>query len=136
MLLIFDANYPRSFVDAFKLLETSNKNSPVHVDIIFSDDFMGKQGADDEEIIVKADNLQAVIITHDSDFKRIKHYKTLLVKHRVGYVYFKTAKRQTYWDIVKAFVNKWEEIKKQAEESNHPFALEISKHGHLQKLDF
>ena len=46
----------------------------------------------DEEIIAKATNQNAVIITHDSDFKRIKHYKPLLIEHNVGYIYFKVPK--------------------------------------------
>ena len=137
MLFIFDANFPHDFVKGFSILEKANRRSPISVDVVFVDEFMEKQGSSDEEIIEKASAQNAVIITFDSDFKRIKHYKPLLIKHRVGFVYFKTPKGNlVYWDIVKSFVNKWEEIKTEISNSTHPFAFEINKQGHLVRLPF
>lgn len=137
MLFIFDENFPHDFVTGFSILEKANRRSTIQVDIIFSGEFMGKLGSTDEEIIQKASKLDAVIITHDSDFKRIKHYKPLLIEHNVGYVYFKVPKgKYQYWDIVKAFINKWEDIKTEISASSHPFAFEISKQGQLSKLSF
>lgn len=146
MLFIFDENYPPAFVEGFKILETANKKSPFSVQVVFSVDFMGGVRFDkngrrvsipDEEIIVKADQKNAVIITHDSDFKRIKHYKALLVKHKVGYIYFKVPSgKYTYWEIVKAFIIKWEEIKEQISKASHPFAFEIDKNGRLKTNSF
>lgn len=137
MLFIFDANFPHEFVKGFSILEKANRRSPISVDVIFADDFMGKQGSTDEEIIAKASSQNAIIITFDSDFKRIKHYKPLLEIHKVGYVYFKTPKGNLlYWDIVKAFINKWEDIKTEISNSSPPFSFEINKQGHLTKLQF
>lgn len=137
MLFIFDENYPPGFVEAFRILEKANKRSNAPVDVIFSNDFMGCGGSTDIEIIEKASLKEAVIITHDSDFKRIKHYKPLLIQHKVGFIYFKSPKgKHHFWDIVKAFINKWEEIKIKIAESEHPFAFEINKTGHLNKLPF
>lgn len=137
MLFIFDANFPHDFVKGFSILEKANRKSSFQVDVIFSDDFMNRVGATDEEIIEKASSKNAVIITHDSDFKRIKHYKPLLSHHKVGFIYFKVPSgKYHYWDIVKAFVNKWEEIKEEISKSEHPFAFEINKQGHLTNLQF
>jgi hypothetical protein len=145
MLFIFDENFPHQFVKGFSILEKADSRSEFKSDIVFSVDFMGGHDIDntgekipieDEEIIVKASQQNAVIITHDSDFKRIKHYKPLLIQHQVGYIYFRTPKKYVYWDYVKAFVNKWEEIKAEISKSTHPFAFEISKQGHLQRLEF
>jgi len=137
MLFIFDENFPSEFVKGFSVLEKANKRSPIKVDVIFSTDFMGKIGALDQEIIAKASLQDAIIITHDSDFKKVKHYKPLLIEHKVGYVYFRVPNgKYQYWDIVKAFVNKWEEIKVEISKSTHPFAFEINKQGHLTKLQF
>lgn len=112
MLFIFDENFPPDFVNGFSILEKANKRASIQVDVIFVVNFMGSRGATDEEIITKAALQDAVIVTHDSDFKKIKHYKPLLAQHKVGYIYFKTPKgKHHYWDIVKAFVNKWEELK-------------------------
>jgi hypothetical protein len=137
MLFIFDENFPREFVSGFSILEKANKRSPITVEVVFAIDFTGKTGADDEEIIKLASNKEAVIITHDGDFKRIKHYKPLLIEHKVGYVYFKVPSgKYQYWDIVKAFVNKWEELKEGISQSEIPFAFEVNKLGQLNPLNF
>jgi len=137
MLFIFDANFPHDFVKGFSIIENANRKSQIKANIVFVDEFMGMSGSTDEEIIEKATLQNAVIITHDSDFKRIKHYKALLTHHKVGYVYFKVPNgKYHYWDIVKSFVNKWEEIKEAITNSEHPFAFEINKQGHLNKLPF
>jgi predicted nuclease of predicted toxin-antitoxin system len=86
MLFIFDENFPPEFVRGFSIIEKANKRSPFSVDIVFSPDIMGKQGSSDEEIIAKAAKKNAVIVTQDTDFKRIKHYKSLLIQNNVGYV--------------------------------------------------
>jgi hypothetical protein len=137
MLFIFDENFPPDFVKGFAIIEQANHRSSISVDVIFSIDFMGYVGATDIEIIEKASKMDAVIVTHDSDFKKIKHYKPLLIEHNVGYIYFKVPKGgYHYWDIVKAFVNKWEDLKLQISNSNSPFAFEINKLGQLVKLSF
>ncbi|HEX8039458.1 MAG TPA: hypothetical protein VF490_09905, partial [Chryseosolibacter sp.] len=87
-------------------------------------------------IIIRAAQQQAVIVTHDSDFKRIKLLKTLLVQHQVGYIYFRTPKKYIYWDYVKKFVNHWEEIKEAVSNATHPFAFEIGKVGGISPLEF
>jgi predicted nuclease of predicted toxin-antitoxin system len=137
MLFIFDENFPPEFVRGFSIIEKANKRSSFSVDIVFSPDIMGKQGSSDEEIITKAAKKNAVIVTQDTDFKRIKHYKSLLIQNNVGYVYFKVpGAKNHYWDIVKAFVVKWEELKEAIFRSTHPFAFEINKHGAINKLSF
>lgn len=137
MLFVFDENFPADLVRGLSILENANRRSKIKVDIISTTDLMGNTGFPDEEIIEKASKKDAVIITHDSDFKRIKHYRSLLVEHNVGYVYFKVPKgKYQYWDIVKAFINQWEELKEAVSNSDHPFAFEVSKQGQLTKLSF
>lgn len=137
MLFIFDENFPPDFVKGFSIIQKANKKSAIKAEIVTTVEFIGKQGASDETLIAMAAEKNAVIVTHDSDFKRIKHYKPLLIKHKVGFIYFKVKKGgYHYWDIVKAFVNKWEDITAEIDQSNHPFAFEISKNGQLAKLPF
>ncbi len=92
MLFIFDENFPPDFVKGFSILEKANTRSSIPIDVIFAIDYMGKRGASDQEIIKKATKQDAVIITHDSDLKKIKSYKPLLIEHSVGYVYFRVPK--------------------------------------------
>lgn len=137
MLFIFDENFPPDFVKGFSILEKANKLSTTTIEVISVIDYMGKRGSTDQEIIKKATKQDAVIVTHDSDFRRIKSYKPLLIEHSVGYVYFRVPKgKYAYWDIVKAFINKWEELKSLIVDSPHPFAFEVHKDGRIQKLSF
>ena len=137
MLFIFDENFSVDFVNGFSIIERANKRSKIKSDIVFSGDFMGTLGSMDEDIIKKASKMDAVIVTHDSDFKRIKHYRALLVQHSVGYIYFRVPRgKYEYWDIVKAFVNKWEDLKISISAAKSPFAFEISKQGQITELSF
>lgn len=132
MLFIFDENFPPALAAGFSILESANKRTPFPVTVMHAIDFMDRDGALDEEIIAAADQKNAVIITQDSDFKRIKHYKPLLIQHKVGYVYFKVPSgKYTYWEIVTAFISKWEDLKMKISTLNHPFAIEINKQGHI-----
>lgn len=54
MVLIFDENFPPDFVEGFSILEKANKRSGISVDIVFSIDFMGRNGFSDEELIAMA----------------------------------------------------------------------------------
>lgn len=137
MLFIFDENYPKGFVEGFAIIEKSDNKNPLKSQVVFSCDFMGGvQGSSDEDIIIKASQQNAVIVTQDGDFKKIKHYKPLLIQHKVGFIYFRQTSRNSYWDMVKTFINKWEDIKKEISQSTHPFAFEINKQGQLHKLTF
>jgi predicted nuclease of predicted toxin-antitoxin system len=138
MLFIFDENFPPEFVRGFSIIEKADKRRKVQADIVTSSDFTGKTGFSDESLIEMANGKNAVIVTHDSDFKRIKHYKPLLIKHKVGYIYFsvKSEGDYHYWDIVTSFVNKWQDITSSVLKSKHPFAFEINKKGHLVSRPF
>jgi hypothetical protein len=137
MQFIFDENYPVPLCKGIALLEQANHRSPIKVEVLHAIDFMGGKGATDEEIIIKASHSNAVIITHDGDFRRIKHYQPLLKHHRVSYLYFRTPKGgYHYWDMVKSFVNKWEDLKKKMKSDSFPFAYEISKTGEIKNCPF
>lgn len=137
MLFLFDENFPPKFVEGFSILVAGDRKQKITSIIQTSSEFMNRLGASDEEIIRAATQRNAIIVTHDGDFKRIKHYKPLLVQHRVGFICFRVPKgTYRYWDIVKAFVNKWEEIVSLCSDSSHPFALEVTKQGQINKLGF
>ncbi len=137
MIFIFDENYPISLTQGLTLLESANKHSPIPVNVIDAISFMGRKGASDIDIITQAANKNAIIITHDSDFRRIKHYKPFLLQHKVGYIYFKTPKGgYHYWDIVKSFISKWEELKDKISKDTHPFTYEVSKTGAINRCYF
>lgn len=138
MIFVFDENYPIEFVHGLATLERANKRSKIKAEIFYSPEADGcGYNASDEDIIEAFAHREAVIVTHDLDFKKAKHYKPLLRDYEVGYVIFRVPKGgYYYWDIVKAFINKWEELKEKISQSEHPFAWEVNKHGHLTQLRF
>jgi hypothetical protein len=139
MLFIFDENFPRGFVEGFAKIEKSDKRNPILSTVVYSCDFMESapgESVRDEAIIEKAAQSDAVIVTMDSDFKKVKHYKPLLAEHRVGYIFFRQTGSNHYWDIVKAFINSWADLKLKISNSTHPFAFEVNKKGQIVNLPF
>lgn len=92
------------------------------------------EGATDEEIIEAAGKNEGIIITMDKDFRHMKHYFQLYKAHKTGVIIFRSSKL-SYWDIVKSFINRWEELKESAINETIPFAFQINTKG-IQKLDF
>ena len=84
MLFIFDENFPPEFVKGFSILETANKRSNIQVDVVFSVDFMNlpeRRSVTDEEIIEKASQKNAVIITHDIPCARITADRVMIMSN-------------------------------------------------------
>ena len=135
MLFIFDENYSNRFAQGLKLIEQGNLKSSIPVDITHIK-LLSLEGAADEDIIEAAGKKNGIIITMDKDFKHIKHYYQLYKQHNVGVVIFKSSKNVIYyWDIVVAFINRWENLKKLLSEDDLPFVYEINSGG-IQKLHF
>jgi len=135
MLFIFDENYSYKLAQGLKLIEQGNLKSAIQVDITHIK-LLSLEGASDEDIIEAAGKKDGIIITMDKDFKHIKHYYQLYKQHNVGVVIFRSSKKVIYyWDIVVAFINRWESLKKLLSEDDRPFAYEINSRG-VQKLHF
>jgi predicted nuclease of predicted toxin-antitoxin system len=130
MHYIFDENYSPKLANGLSILEEGNSRSPFKVRVSHLTDLAGKMGTQDEEVIVIAGKNKGIIITQDSDFKRIKHYHQLYKEHKVGAVYFKsTNSKQSYWGTIEIFVNRWEELKLHVSRSKAPFVIEIHSKG-------
>jgi predicted nuclease of predicted toxin-antitoxin system len=132
---IFDENYSFRFAEGLKLIEEGNLRSKIKIAITHVK-FLGLLGATDEKIIEEAGKHSGIIITLDKDFKHMKHYYSLYKKHKTGVVIFRSSKGVIfYWDMVKSFINKWEELKEEIAKETFPFAFQINSKG-IQKLSF
>lgn len=132
---IFDENYSFRLAEGLKLIEEGNLRSKVKI-VITHIKFLGLLGATDERIIEEAGKHNGIIITLDKDFKHMKHYYSLYTKHKTGVVIFRSSKGVIhYWDIVKSFINRWEELKEAVSKEPFPFAFQINSKG-IQKLEF
>lgn len=132
---IFDENYSYRLAEGLKLIEDGNLRSKIKIDITHVK-FLGLLGATDEKIIEAAGRHNGIIITLDKDFKHMKHYYSLYNKHKTGVIIFRPTKGVIhYWDMVKSFIIKWEELKEAVSKESLPFAFQINSKG-IQKLTF
>ena len=135
MTYIFDENYSYRLAEGLSILEEGNVRSSIKTKITHVKQ-LGLQSATDEEIIEHAGKIKGVIITMDKDFKHMKHYYALYKAHHCGVIVFRSSKNVIhYWDIVKSFINKWEELKVELSNNTPPFAFQINSKG-IQMLTF
>lgn len=135
MKYIFDENFSYRLAQGLSLIEQGNLKSKTQAEITHVK-FLGLEGATDEEIIEAAGKNDGIIITMDKDFRHMKHYFQLYKIHKTGVIIFRSSKgKLSYWDIVKSFINKWEELKQGILNESIPFAFQINTKG-IQKLEF
>jgi len=133
MHLIFDANLSFRLAEALQILESGDINSKVKID--HADSLVGK-GATDEDIIKVAGKTNAIIISQDDDFKRIKSNRELIKKLSVGYIMYRPPKHGSrYWEIVESFILGWQDLKQIISKTTQPFLYQIDRKGNIQEID-
>ncbi len=137
MHFLFDAQMPVKLVNGLSELDQENRHGLVNVQFSHADLMVG-QGATDAEVILKAATLEnAIIISEDDDFKRIKANKELIKKHNLGYVLYKPPKHGSrYWEKVVSFILAWEDLKKKIKATKRPFIFKIDKNGNIHEETF
>lgn len=129
MLFIFDAHCSQRLAEGLNLIEEGNTKSPLQSVIKHIKSF-AKGNATDIEIIGILKNEDAILITYDKDFRHDKAYFALYKKYQIGVIFFRSYKDVIhYWDIVKAFIKEWEDIKKMCSTEPKPFAIELNNRG-------
>jgi predicted nuclease of predicted toxin-antitoxin system len=135
MIYIFDENYSYRLAQGLILIEQGNFKSKFPIEITHVK-LLGLEGSNDERLIEEAGKRNGVIITMDKDFRHMKHYYSFYKKYKTGVIIFRSSKGVIhYWDIVKSFINKWEELKEAISNDLLPFAYQINMKG-IQKLPF
>ena len=134
MHFIFDANLSFRLAEGLRIFESGDTRSVI-TKIDHSDTLLGKS-ASDEEIIKIAGKTNAIIISQDDDFKRIKSNKELIKQLGVGYVMYRPPKHGSrYWEIIESFVVGWQRLKMKLSEEKPPFLYQIDRKGNPQKID-
>ena len=136
MLIIFDENFPQKIAEGLNLIESTNRDTILHCEITHPY-LINKGGTEDDDWITYAGKKDAIIMTFDKDFKDIKAKGRLYNEHKVGVFFFKFDKKEKmYWQIVKLFVNNFEEMKKLILEVPRPFVYRISSKGSPERYEF
>jgi predicted nuclease of predicted toxin-antitoxin system len=135
MFFLFDENVPYKFVRGLSLIEEANYKTEISAQISHPKD-INNQGASDEAQIEYAGMHNGVIVSFDKDFKHMKSYYPLYKQFKVGVIVLNLTKKESnYWGIVKTIINRWEELKIAANETERPFVLEITSKG-VEKRNF
>lgn len=136
MHFIFDANMPKRLAEGIGKLDQQNISGVIKIVTSHADDLLGPS-ATDEEIILKASEIDAIILSEDDDFKRIKTNKALIKKLKVGYVLYKPPKHGSrYWEKAVAFILAWENLKAKVKATYKPFIFKINKSGEITEEIF
>ena len=136
MNFLFDAQMPARLAKGLEVIDQEN-NDKVKTHCMFHADDIAGKGSTDEQIIHKANEMQAIIISEDDDFRRIKSNKALVKKFKLGYVLYKPPQHGArYWEKVSAFILGWEKLKKMIEKSEKPFIFKIDKKGDIHTEEF
>lgn len=136
MLILFDENFPKKIAEGLNLIESSNKDTILKCTITHPY-LLDKGGTEDNDWIKYAGRRNAIIMTFDKDFKDIKTKGRFYHEHKVGVFFFKFEKNEKmYWQIVKLFVNNFEEMKKIIVEVERPFVYRITAKGKPERYEF
>lgn len=125
MYILFDENFPDKLVEGIASLTTIASN--LHIQIT-SVKLLNKAGTPDNEVLdLVGEN--GILITYDKDFKTQQHLYPVIKSYNIGVFFVRQPKIKTYWILVKLIVEYWQEILKQAENSDRPFIFEVTKNG-------
>lgn len=136
MIFILDENMPPSLSKGLQSLDQENSSLSPKIKVIHSTEI--KPCATDHEIIKIAGKRDAIIVSQDDDFKRIKSNKQLVKQLKVGYVLYKPPSKTgvRYWELVKSFILAWEPLKAKIRESEKPFIIIINRKGEISEEHF
>lgn len=135
MFFLFDENVPYKFAKGLALIEEANHKSQTNAFIIHPRD-VPNEGASDEDQIEYAGQNNGIIVSFDKDFKHMKSYYVLYKQYKVGAVVLNLSKKEAnYWGIVRAIINRWEDLKEQLKNEKRPFIFEITSRG-IEKREF
>lgn len=135
MDFLFDANMPARLAKGLALIDRENLNGNV-INIFHVDDLLG-MGATDEQVILKANEINAVIVSEDSDFKTVRRNKELVKKLKVGYVLYKPPSHGSrYWEKAISIILAWEKLKENVKKNTKPFMIKIDKKGEIHEETF
>lgn len=132
MLFVLDENFQKNLAPGLDLLEKSNPGSKIPVQVIAADEFMGRKGADDAEILDALGD-KGVFFSKDKDFKQLKLYAKVIEGKKAKVIFFKYSKKMIlFWDVLTELVTHWEKIKEEVSKPSPPFVYQFSHGGAIQ----
>ena len=132
MLFVLDENFQKNLAPGLDLLERGNLGSKIPVRVIAADEFMGRKGATDEEILDALGD-KGVFFSKDKDFKQLKLYAKVIEGQKAKVLFFKYSKKMVlFWDLLIELVTHWEKIKDELSKPAPPYVFQFSFGGGIQ----
>ena len=117
MKIFFDENFSPKIAKALNELQLPHDGIEV---LSIAEEF---RGVADELWISEIAKRHGVVISQDFNIYKTIHQKELLVKNKIGFIFFCQPRKNQYkyWDWIKLIINNWEEIKIIAKSESKPF---------------
>lgn len=126
MLFVFDENFSKNLAAGLHLLEQSNPASKIQVEVMAAEIFMRRKGATDPELYEAVGKVNGVVFTKDKDFRQIKLLEKVIKENRAKVLFFKHSKKMVFfWDILKAIIDRWEDLKEELDKEAPPYVYEF-----------
>jgi predicted nuclease of predicted toxin-antitoxin system len=131
MKIYFDENISKYLADAFNSFELTESN-PIEV---ISTVRAFNSGAPDEDLVSLICDQGGILLTKDSDFKKIKLLTELMKQHKLGVFFFHAPKAFNKWIEISILIKVWPEIRSQVLNKHRPpFLFEFGANGKLKEL--
>lgn len=129
---LFDACLPHRLAQGLELMDQENTRDInikiTHVATEYGDGIL------DPDVVPIAQKLNAILVSEDDDFKKVKAVKALVKNLKVGYVLYKPPPHGIrYWEKSVALILAWENLKEEVRNRTPPFILTINKNGHISE---
>jgi hypothetical protein len=137
MVIYLDENLPPQLAEGLnKLQEPLNLRLKTNYEVRSIQSVFGR-GVKDEEWIPRAGQEKAIAITRDFKIQTTRHQQKLCEENGLGIFFFTgIMSGLTYWQLVKALIEKWENIIKTISENQTPFAFRVTQRGSkFERLD-
>jgi predicted nuclease of predicted toxin-antitoxin system len=120
MNVFFDENFSEYLAEALNLLEKTDGKLEV-----YSTKTALYRSAPDDEIVRFVAANGGVLFSKDSDFRKAQLITDLMKEHHIGLFYFKTPRKEVYWDTVVTIIRAFQKCREFILTMEAPYCFEI-----------
>ena len=109
MKIYFDENFSPHFINGLKQIQAARENEGIEV-LSIKEEFGA--ATPDEKWIPEIAQQQGIVVTQDTNIRRLKSQRSLVKDYSLGLFFIQPAKKGwDYWKIVLLVVKLWPELK-------------------------
>lgn len=128
-LIFLDENFSQYFAESLNALEKREAVLKIESSRVLG------VGVDDLDLIPRIAESKGVLITKDTDFKKIQLHQASIKKHRIGVFFFHLSKGTDFWTEIQFFYKAWPEVRRKIlKNPNPPYLFEFKTNGKVKEL--